>query len=192
MDQGFPAVTTAEITARAGVDARTVHRLFNGKQDLLASLFELSFQHFMGVTAGAFFAPNDWYDRVWEAGRAFVQCIEQNQMLAHIVFIETYAGEPDTVRRAEGLLDAFTLFLRGEEAPTAHPQPASRITLDAIAAAVFEIVYREVRAGSTHQLAGLLPHVTHLTLAPLAGSTPINRFIERKLSAEGILASSGD
>jgi AcrR family transcriptional regulator len=192
MDQGFPAVTTAEITARAGVDARVVHRLFNGKQDLLASLFELSFQHVMGVTAGAFFVPKDWYDRVWEAGRAFVQCIEQNQILAHIVFIETYAGEPDTVRRAEGLLDAFTLFLRGDEAPTTHPQPTSRLTLDAITAAVFEIVYREVRAGSTHQLAGLLPHVTHLTLAPLVGSTPINRFIERKLSAEGVLARSGD
>jgi hypothetical protein len=147
----------------------------------------------MGVTAGAYFAPRDWAERVWNAGRAFVQCIEQNQMLAHIVFVETYAGDPDTVRRAEGLLNAFSLFLRDGEEPRTHTtaMPPSRVTLDAIAATVFEIVYREVRNRSTDRLTGLLPHVTHLTLAPFVGTSSINDFIERKLAEEEITLAAG-
>lgn len=183
-EKGYAATTIGEITALAGVDGRVFHRLFHNKQEMLEGLFELSFQHVMTVTAGAFFAAGDWPNRVWESGRTFAQCLEQNRALAHVAFIESYAGGPATVERSEGFLRAFTLFLR--EGTEQHPrlEPPSRVTLDAIAAANFEIVYRQLRASRTPELAGLLPHVTNLTLAPFLGSASVNRFVEQKIAAE--------
>jgi AcrR family transcriptional regulator len=182
--KGYAATTAAEITTLAGVDGRVFHRLFRDKQELLSALLELSFQHVMSVTAGAFFAAKTWPDRVWDAGRTFAQCLEQNHMLAHMAFIETYAGGLDAVTRAEGFLNAFTLFLRDDNEHGSQLAPPSRVALDAIAASNFEIVYHQVRAGSTPDLAGLLAHVTYLTLAPFLGSDAINEFIARKIAAE--------
>ena len=182
--KGYAATTAAEIAASAGVDGRVLHRLFRDKQALLTALFEMYFQHVMTVTAGAFFTAKDWPDRVWDAGRAFTQCLEQNPALTHVAFIETYVGGNATVRHAEGLLNAFTLFLRDGTGQALELSPSSRVTLDMISAAAFEIVYHQARASSTPALAGLLPHVTHLTLAPFLGSSAVNDFIAQKLSAE--------
>jgi AcrR family transcriptional regulator len=182
--KGYAATTAAEITTLAGVDGRVFHRLFRDKQELLSALLDLSFQHVMSVTAGAFFAAKTWPDRVWDAGRTFAQCLEQNPMLAHMAFIETYAGGLDAVKRAEGFLNAFTLFLRDDNVPGAQLTPRSRVALDAIASSNFEIVYRQIRASSTPDLAGLLPHSTYLTLAPFLGSDAINKFIAHKIAAE--------
>jgi AcrR family transcriptional regulator len=192
VEKGYAATTVAEIAALASVDGRVFHRLFRDKRELLEDLFELSFQHVMTVTAGAFFAADDWPSRVWDAGRTFAQCLEQNPTLAHIAFIETYAGGQHAARRAEGFLNAFTLFLRDDSGHGPQPvdergrglTPPSRVALDAIAAAIFEIVYRQVRASPTPELSGLLPHVTNLTLAPFLGSDQIDRFADQKLTAE--------
>jgi AcrR family transcriptional regulator len=176
--KGFASTTATEIATLARVDGRVFHRLFPDRQALLADLVELSFQHVMSVTIGAFFSAKSWPERVWEAGRAFAECLEENHMLAHMAFIETYAGGPKAVRRAEGFLNAFTLFLREGQEQGEKPSPLPRLALDAIAAANFEIVYRQVRACSTPELMGLLPHVTYLTLAPFLGSAAVAEFIE--------------
>jgi AcrR family transcriptional regulator len=182
--KGFAATTVAEISTLAGLEPRALHRLFADKQDLLEGLFELTFQHVITVTAGAFFTPKSWPERVWDAGGAFAHCLEQNPMLAHLGFIEIYVGGPAAAGRAENFLAAFTLFVRdGLEQPSHQPAPPP-IVLDLIAAATFETIYRQARASPTPELLGLLPHVTHLALAPFLGPSPTSEFIKQKLATD--------
>jgi AcrR family transcriptional regulator len=185
VEKGYAAATFAEIATIAGVDRRIMHRLFRDKQELLQALLELSFQHLMTVTAGAFFTPKSWPERVWDAGLTFTECLEQNRTLAHVAFIETYVGGTAVAQRAEGFLDAFTLFLRDGGGQGFHER--SRVALDLIAAGVFETFYRQIRASPSPELSGLLPHVTHLVLLPFLGASAANEFIAQKIEDGTVL-----
>jgi AcrR family transcriptional regulator len=178
-EQGYGAATIAEITRRAGVDSRVFHRLFHDRQEAFAAVHELYFQHVMSATAGAFFKAGEWPERVWEAGQAFTQTVEQNPTIAHIAFVEAHAAGPVATQRLDGLLNAFTIFLQqgyeqGKHAPTL-------VALEAIAATNREFAYRLSRARNTEQMRGLLPHATFVALAPFLGAAEANRFIEQKL-----------
>jgi AcrR family transcriptional regulator len=121
-EEGYGAATMAKITERAGVDTRALHRLFAGRQEVFAAVHELHFQHIMSVTAGAFFADGSWPERVWAAGLALTQAIDQNATLARVGLVEAYAGESLAVERVDQLGIAFTFFLReGYEYEPAGP-----------------------------------------------------------------------
>jgi len=182
---GYIAATVAEIIKLAGVDGRVFYSLFADKQDAFMAVHELGFQHTMAVTAGAFFAGASWPQRIWEAGRAFTQYLEQNPTLTHASLIESHAGGPITVQRFEDLTSAFTIFL--QEGYQYQPQstPPPRLALEAIAAANFEIVYRQARKSTNPKMAGLLPHLTHICLAPFLGSTRANELIDEQMNTGG-------
>lgn len=50
--------------------------------------------------------------------------------------------------------------------------------LEAIITTIFEIVYRQARAGGEVELAGLLGHIAFLWLAPFVGVEAANAFID--------------
>ena len=60
--------------------------------------------------------------------------------------------------------------------------PPSRIAMEAIAGAVFEIGYHQVRHGHNAQLSRLAPLATYLVLAPFLGPAMANEFIDEKLN----------
>ncbi len=179
--KGYAAATIAEITKLAGVDSRAFYRLFRDKEDMFMALHELHFQHVMALTASAFFTGESWPERTWEAARTFAQYMEENHTLTRVTFIEGPAGGPISVQRFDDYLAAFTVFL--QEGYRYEPQgdPPSKLALEAIAATNFEIVYHQARQSAKPRISGLLPHVTHLTLAPFLGPVAANRFIDEKL-----------
>jgi hypothetical protein len=158
--------------------------LFAGKDEAFMAVQELSFRRTMAVTAGAFFSGASWPERVWEAGRAFTQFIEQNPTLAHASLIDSYTAGPLAVKRLEDRTRAFTIFLQ----PEYHHEPSlnepSPLALEAIAATNFEIAYRLARAGAGSAMTGLLPHLTYICLAPFLGSPRANALIDERLEVE--------
>jgi AcrR family transcriptional regulator len=183
--KGYAATTVAEIAKHSKLDGRVFYRLFADKQDAFAAVHELAFQRTMAVTAGAFFAGGQWPERVWEAGRAFTQFIAQNPTLTHASLIEGHAGDPARVQRLEDLLGAFTIFLQEGYEHGTHGAPPTRLAVEAIAAANFEIVYRQARwHGATADMAGLLTHLSHICLAPFLGSARANELIDELTGAE--------
>src|SRR5450759_2352765 len=130
------------------------------------AVHELGYREVMAVTAGAFFAGTSWPERSWEAGRAFTQFLERHPTIAHVGFVEAYAVGPGAVQRVEDSHTAFTMFLQEGYQYAPSPRPPSRVVLEAIITTVFEIVYRQVRAGGETELAGLLGHIAFLWLAP--------------------------
>ncbi len=181
---GYGAIRITEITARAGVERRAFYSLFADKSDVIRGIHELSFQRTMAITAGAYFSAGDWPGRVWAAGRALTQFLEQNPVLARASLLESYAGGPSVVERVDELTRAFTIFLRGGYLKGEGP---SEVSLEAIAMSVFEIGYRRARSssiGKVEGLAELLGHLTHICLAPFMGSAEANRQIARVSSVE--------
>jgi len=180
-EKGYAATTILDITTRAGVDNRAFYRLFTDKEEAFSALHELLFRQLMAVTATGFLEGETWPERIWQAGRTFVQYVEENQQLAYAAFVESYAGGAAMVERVEQLLRGFTLFLQVGYQHQLDGDPPSAVALDAIATMVFELDYLQVRESRVDRLSGLLPHVTFIALAPFIGAAAANEFIDRQL-----------
>jgi AcrR family transcriptional regulator len=192
-DGGCSAGSVSAISARAGVDRRGFHALFADRSEVFTAVHELCFQHAMAVTAGAYFCAEDWPKRVWQAGRALTQHLEQNPLLSRVSLLEGHAGGPEAAQRVEDLLGAFTIFLHDgyQQSPVAGGPSA--VALEALAATAFEIAYRHARERrrDLEGLSGLLGHLTHLCLAPFLGSAAANEHIEGMGSAGGSQRARG-
>lgn len=146
------------------------------------ALIALGFQRTMAVTARAFFTGEDWPDRIWEAGRAFTEFFQRNPALAHVGFVEPYAIGSEGAQSVEESFAAFTVFVQEgrRDDPLAAPAAEPGV-LEAIATSILETGYYESRRSGGREIAGLLPHVVFLLLAPFVGAAEANRFIEGKL-----------
>jgi AcrR family transcriptional regulator len=187
--EGYLQASVAQITRVAGLDGRVFYELFADKQDAFMAVHELGFQRAMAVTAGAFFAGEDWPARIWEAGRAFTGHLEQNPTLTHASLIESHAGGPETVQRFEDLMAGFTIFLQEGYQYEPNPQraPPSALALEAVGAANVEAVYRQARTSANPKMTGLLPHLTYMCLAPFVGPVTSGELIEELINTDGQL-----
>jgi len=183
-EKGYDATTIAEIAKLAKVDARVFYALFANKRDAFMSVHELGFQQLMAITAGAFFEGRTWPERSWRAVLAFARFLESNPLIAHVGFIEAYAVGPRAVQRVEDSHMAFTMFLQEGYQFAPQANPPGRLALEAIVAAIFEIVHHEARGGRTAQLSGMSGHMVFLFLTPFLGPEKTNRFIDEQL--EGV------
>jgi AcrR family transcriptional regulator len=179
---GYTATTIAEITKRAGVDGRVFYRMFADKQEAFSAIHELGFQQLMATTAGAFFAAEEWPERMWSALGTLTDWIEGNPAVAHVGFVESYAVGPTAVQRVDDSLIAFTIFLQEgyQHQPIEHPP--SPQALEAIVTCVFEIIYRELRRSDEPKIAATLPALIYISLTPFLGVAETNRFIDGQLA----------
>jgi AcrR family transcriptional regulator len=181
-EKGYNATTMNDITKRAGVDGRAFYAMFTDKQDAFMAVHELGFQRVMEVTAEAFFSGDTWPERNWEAGRAFTQFLEMNPLVANVGFLEAYAVGPGAVQRVEDSHTAFAMLLQEGYRHVSRPARPPRVVLETIIATIFEVVYSRLRSGGAERLAGLVPHLTFLVLAPFIGAETADTFIDVKLA----------
>jgi AcrR family transcriptional regulator len=180
--KGYSATTVAEITRLASVDGRVFYRHFADKQEAFAAVHEIGFQQVMDVTAKAFFAAEGWPQRSWEAARALTGLLQANPLVAHVGFVEAYAGGQATVQRIEDSHTAFMFFLQEGLVHTKPGETPSRVAMEATIASVFEVIYLQTRGDGELQIAGALPHVAHLWLTPFLGVDGADDFIDRQLA----------
>ena len=182
---GYLGASVAEITRLAGVDGRAFYRLFNDKQDAFMAVHELGFQRTMAATAGAFFAAESWPRRIWEAARAFTQCLGQNPSFSHVSLIDSHAGGPETVQRFEDLMAGFTIFLQEGYQYAAGPdgRGPSALALEAVAAANFEVLYRQARS-DTAAMVGLLAQLSYMSFTPFVGPASAGELIDELIAGE--------
>lgn len=181
---GYSALTVAGVAQAAGVERRAFYRLFADKQDALTAVHEFIFQNVMAVTAGAFFAAEEWPQRIWQAARAFTLYLDQNPGFTRMAVIESHVGRPDTVQRHEDLLVGFTIFLQEgyQFQPRRQQSPPSRVELEAVAHANFELLFRQARSANPN-VAGLATRLTYISLAPFLGTGRTRELIEEMLSS---------
>jgi AcrR family transcriptional regulator len=186
--KGYGASTIADITASAGVDRRVFYKHFRDKQEAFLAIHELAIHHVMALTARAFFSGTSWPDRVWEGLRATTQFEADHPVITHIGHVESHAVGAAAIQRVDDSRAAFTIFL--QEGSQTLNKPLSRTAMEAIAGAVFEIGYHEVRRGRSEQIARLAPTALYLVLAPFMGPTAANEFIDEKLD-EAVAEAAG-
>ncbi len=186
--EGYPATTVTEIARVADVDPSTFYRLFDGKQQALVAAGDLLFRRSVAAAAGAFVTGETWPQRVWEGARALTQSVAESPSLAYVWLTETGGEGADARDRLDDLSLAFSIFLQEGEACLPEGRSRSKAapsegTGRAIAAAVFELGYRDSRAVAGPPHSALLGHVVVVSLAPFLGVERAGEFVCGKASA---------
>jgi AcrR family transcriptional regulator len=177
--KGYTVTTIADITATAGVDRRVFYANFHDKQQAFLAVHEVCIQQLMAVTASAFFSVSEWPERAWEAMRACTQFQATHSILTHVALVESHAVGASAIQRIDDNRTAFTLFFQ-EGNQHASP-PVSRVAMEAILAAIFEVFYRRARQGKGDQISRLTCNGAYLMLAPFLGPAAANEFLDEKL-----------
>lgn len=191
MSKGYANATVADIVAAAGISRDVFYEHFTNKQHAFLEAQQYATQYIFDTTAAAYFAAENWPERVWNALHAVLGLIASHPAIAHMRIVECYAAGPAAVRSTEELLRAAGIFL--EEGYTYLPRARGlpRLCSQAIIGAVFEVIYRYVARGDQAELPQHLPQFTYIALAPFAGNEEAIRLVERLRAQHLAIGESG-
>jgi AcrR family transcriptional regulator len=183
-EKGYANITVADIVAAAGLSRDVFYAHFHDKNEAFEEAIQLLFEQLLARMAGAFFGSGgSWPEQIWEAGRAFAGFLEEDPVLANLLFVGTYAP-PRYIHRVDDFVLAFTVFVeRGNRyrPPTAE---VPRIVAEAIVCTVLEAVTFQVRHGRVRELWGLIPPITYMVYAPFMGTGEASAFVETHAAAK--------
>jgi len=167
-EKGYTQTTIDEVIARASMSATTFYANFKGKEDALMAAIDGGGAQVVAAMMPAFERSADWPSGVRAAFGAMFSFLATRPALAHLMAVGVYgAGVPALKRRARALAPLGAL-IEGGAPGRRHQIPA--VGLEAIAGAVYGLMYRQVRKGGAESLPALAPFCTYLTLAPFIGA----------------------
>jgi AcrR family transcriptional regulator len=186
--KGYAASTIADIVAGAGISREVFYNIFRSKQDAFVATQRLGMQRGMAACSQAFFGPASWPERVWSGLRALLERAASDPDLAHVMLVEPNAVGDRALQSVIDTLKAFTIFLEEGYAQSPRAEALPRLCSDAIAGAVFELMYHHAVKGRLARLPELTPQCAYVALAPFIGPAQANELVTAKaavMHAEG-------
>lgn len=171
MVKGYAHTTVADIVAAAGVARDVFYEHFTDKQDAFLEAQQHPTQYILDVCATAYFAEQEWPERVWSYLQTLIRLITENPAISHLRLVECYAAGPKAIRRAEEITRAFGIFLQEGYNYGAEARERPRLCSQAITGAIYEIIQRSVALGRAGELPRQLPQMVYVALAPFTGAT---------------------
>jgi len=168
-EDGYSALTVAEIAAAARVPRAAFYSHFESKQDALMAAQTHGLQGAMAVAAAEYSPPAPWPERARKAMRAFLVYLAEMSDYARLDFVESYAAGPAAVRHRHQNQMVFALFL--EDGYRQNPDAARlpRACSEAIAGSILGLVRTLIVEGKTDRMLSLLPAAVYTVLAPFIG-----------------------
>jgi AcrR family transcriptional regulator len=178
MDKGYSNTTVADIVARAGVARDVFYEHFTDKQHAFLEAQQHPTQHIVDTCATAYFSAEEWPERIWRGLSALLELIAANPAISHLRLVECYAAGPAAIRRAEEITRSFTIFLQEGYGYRPQAQELPRLSSEAIAGAIFEIIQRHIARDDFAGLLPRLPQITYIAIAPFTGPEEAVELIE--------------
>jgi AcrR family transcriptional regulator len=185
-EQGYAAVTIADIVAAARISRNVFYEIFQNKEEAFIAAQRLGLQEGVAACSGAFFGATAWPERVWNGLRALLEHTAADPDLAYVVLVEPNAAGDRALQRLIDTLKAFTIFLEEGYRQSTQAEALPHICSDAIAGAIFELLYHHAVTERILQLPELTPQCAYIALAPFIGVGEAVEFVLR--AADGVRA----
>jgi len=177
--RGYRDAHITDVVERAGVSRRTFYEQFEGKEDCFAAAYGREIERLVSATVRAFEGEDEWADSLRAGLGALLSALAARPQAARVCFVEILAAGPQAAeRRDEAMRGFLPLF---ESAPSDLPR-TMRI-FESLGrgriADLGELLHREIAAGRTAELPGLLPELAYMMVLPFLGPEVAARELER-------------
>lgn len=165
-ERGYPAVTIAEIAARASISQATFYSHFADKDDALLAALDSAAAQMLGVVMPASRRAPDWEHGVRAAIGALCAFGAAEPDLACLAAVESYAAGPLILDDRDRTLETIRALLAPgyELAPETKP-----LVADAVIGAVWGLVYNKICKDGPRSLPEVAPLASYMALAPFVG-----------------------
>jgi AcrR family transcriptional regulator len=166
-ERGYPAVTIAEIAARASISQATFYSHFADKDDALVAALDSAAAQMLGVVMPATRRAPDWPNSIRAAIGAICAFGAAEPELACLAAVESYAAGPLIVDHRDRTLERVRSLLEPgfELAPETKP-----LVRDAVIGAVWGMVYEKICKDGPRSLPEVAPLASYMALAPFLGA----------------------
>lgn len=166
-ERGYPAVTIADIAARASISQATFYSHFSGKQTALVAAIDSAGSQMLAVAMPAARRTDGWPHTIRAAfGGALAFCASEPE-LARLAVVEINAAGSAAFEQRDRRLEAFLTLMEPGFAAAPGVKPAMA---EVILGAVWRLVYRKLVEGSPEDLPQVAPVATYMLLSPFIGS----------------------
>lgn len=182
-ERGYAACRVSDIVSRARISRNVFYRHYHGKQEAFIAAQRVALGEGMTACSRAFFAGGEWPERVCAGVQALLARTASSPQLAHLALVEPSAAAPGAGQNMIDSLAGFGVFLEEgyRQSPRAGRLP--RLCSDAIAGAIFELMYHEALSGRVERMAELTPQCAYVALAPFMGAVEADSFLRRRSAA---------
>jgi AcrR family transcriptional regulator len=170
-DQGFAALSIAEIVKRAAVSRRVFYDHFDTVDAAFLAAHRSVVDQFTARLESEIEAhPGDWGEGMSAGLASVLRYFAADPNLARLALVESLAAGRSVVPGDESALNALTHFytLGRDAGPGTAALPEG--SDEAIAGGVLSLISRRLIAGEGEQLFELLPDVIEFSLAPYVGT----------------------
>jgi AcrR family transcriptional regulator len=166
-ERGYPAVTVAEIAARASISQATFYSYFVDKQAALVAAIDSAETQMLGVAMPAARRAPDWPNAIRAAIGGICAFYASEPDLGRLAVVEIYGAGPTALRQRDLRFEAFLALLEPgfEAAPDTKP-----IVADVVLGAVWTLISHQIVNEAPEALPQIAPLATYLTLSPFLGA----------------------
>ena len=178
-ERGYEEITEEQVVERSGVSADTFARLFGDKEACAKASIDAILAEVMTTVSSHYSPDRSERDSYLLAIRAILALLAAHPSFAHISFIcARQTGAPNLKEGWEAGVRMLTALLErlGDDGD-GEPRPSS--TARAALGGAEAVVRREIAAGRTESLPGLLPDFVYAATVPFLGQEEALRLARR-------------
>lgn len=165
-ERGYPAVTVAEIAARASISQATFYSHFADKHAALVAAIDSAGSQMLGVAMPAARRAPDWSNAIRAAVGGLCAFYASEPDLARLATVEVYAAGPVALEHRDRRFEAFLALI---EPGFAVAPGTKRMVADLVLGAVWTLVYRQIVTDGPEGLPQVAPVASYMILAPFIG-----------------------
>jgi len=168
--KGYAALDVNDIAEQAAISLKAFYEHFADKEDAFLVAYELGHAKGLALVERTYAAQPGWREAVRAGISTLFHFLASEPAFAHIALVDALTATTHTAERSSVGVRAFARMLVPglEEAPGYARPPA--VTIEAIAAGVFELCLHYAVQGKIRELPELTRDGTYIALAPFIGA----------------------
>ncbi len=165
-ENGYGAMSTDDIAARAAISLSTFYEHFADKSDAVLGALEMSGAQVVALAVPAARRAGDWQQGVRALYEAICAYFAAEPAMAELALVGVYGAGAAALERRDRVIDSLAAML----APGFEENPsAPAVSAEAIAATVYALMREQVRRLGPESLGAVVPLATYITLVSFVG-----------------------
>lgn len=177
---GFQDTTVEHICIEAEISQETFREHFKDKQEAAMSALETSADQVMTDLREVFKMAATWPEAIWDSTGAVLEWMVHEPAFTRLAVVEMLSAGEAGLELLQSLMDAFAMFLEPGYELLAEKTSSKRLVDEAVANAVFGLLYEHISREGTEALPDLRPELVRTILTSFVGAEKAAAFVAER------------